>query len=160
MSGTRHDEASPALIAGGGPYAKRMKIWTGYAEPTAEELSALRVRLANPLPSIRGYWNRRSDDWVVRQIQLIELADIRRWGREAHTAAYGWTLALMREMNRRGLTRTSVRLLRCEVCAHGTERLWEATPDTHMIENRSGEICTAFVCAQCWSRCLNEEEED
>lgn len=141
-------------------YAKRMKTWppAGYRGTTGEELSALRVLLANSLPYTRGYWNRRSDEWVLRQLQLLELTDISRWGRGANTAAYNWARALRRELDRRKLTWVPVSILRCEVCAHGTERLWEAPPETHGIRDRSDELCTAFVCARCWSDRLNDGE--
>jgi hypothetical protein len=97
---------------------------------------------------MRGQWARRDDAWVLRQLQLVEIVPARRLGLEHE--AYEWAHDVRREADRRGLVHTSLRVLRCEYCSHGTERLYETTVDTHRVE-RGG-----WACVRCW----DETKED
>lgn len=136
--------------------APRMKVWPpeGYVPPTtgefAELLSAAQRCASGYLyPS---YWDRMSGDDVTRHAQLCELAGSSLRGRLA-TEVYSYTAALRREMSRRKITFRSIAILRCESCSHATERLYEATQETHPgLENKSGtRIPSAWFCARCWS---------
>lgn len=145
-------------------YAPRHQAWPpeGYTAPTDEEWAALRSRLANKSVYVitRGAWEKWTDERIVREMQLLEVAPYREWDLE--TAAYAWSHTLHNEMRRRKLVHRSIRLHRCEACSHGTERLFEATQDTHPgLVNRSDErISSAWFCARCWSgRTWDDEDE-
>ena len=135
--------------------APRMKVWPpeGYVPPTTGEFAALRARLARRSVYVitRGDWEKWPDDRIVREMQILEIAPYREWGLE--TAAYAWSHTLRNEMSRRKLVHQSIRLHRCEACSHATERLHEATQETHPnLENKSGtRIPSAWFCARCWS---------
>lgn len=136
--------------------APRMKTWPpeGYIAPTEEEFDELRrtmrqyVNRAYPA----AYWKRTGDEQVVRHLQLIPLLDHRRT-RSGESDAVTYARALRRELDRRGLTYTPIEILRCTGCSHGTERLFEATQDTHPgLVNKSGtKVKSAWFCARCWS---------
>jgi hypothetical protein len=130
-------------------YAPRVKVWPpdGYVAPTAEEFAELRgaARSYATGAAYRSRWERVSDDQVQRHLQLVELMVIR----DAPTtkAVYGYARALRDELRRRGLVHRSLAVLRCEACSHATERLFEATQETHL-----GRTATsAWYCARCWS---------
>lgn len=136
-------------------FAPRLRVWPpeGYTAPTAGEFADLRSRLSNRSVYVitRGAWEKWTDDRIVREMQLLEIAPYREWGLE--TAAYAWSHTLRNEMSRRKLVHRSIRLHRCESCSHATELLFEATQETHPgMENRHGtRIASAFFCARCWS---------
>ncbi|MGY5634202.1 hypothetical protein ACW7N6_38320 [Streptomyces sp. UC1A3] len=135
--------------------APRLKVWPpeGYTAPTAAEFADLlwRAKSFRTAPPVRAQWERMDDATVLRRAQLCELATHLR-GQEAGFV-YGYARALRAEMNRRGTTYRSIAVLRCESCSHATERLFEATQETHPgMENRHGaRIASAFFCARCWS---------
>jgi hypothetical protein len=135
-------------------YAPRTKVWPpdGYVAPTAEEFAGL-LRVARSHSSgatYRSTWERMDDATVLRRMQLAELA--RFHGREK-TWVYDYTHALRQEASRRGLVHRSIAILRCESCHHATERLFEATQETHSgLSNRSDNpVDSAWFCARCWS---------
>lgn len=144
-------------------YAPRHSAWppAGYTSPTDEEFAALRSRLANKSVYVitRGAWEKWSDEQIVREMQLLEIAPHREWGLE--TAAYAWIHTLRNEMSRRKLVHRSVRLHRCESCSHGTERLFEATQATHpgLTNRRDEPVVSTWFCARCWSESTPGEDE-
>lgn len=147
-----------------GDYAPRHRVWppAGYVAPTAEEFAELR-RAAHGYATGRVYrsvWERVSDDQVLRRAQLCELAGPLR-GR-AEGEVYDYARALRDELRRRGVTFQSLAVLRCEACSHATERLFEATQDTHPgMTNRSGDpVASAWYCARCWGAVDEDESED
>lgn len=136
-------------------YAPRYKVWppAGYTPPTDAEFVDLR-RVAERHAAggfYRVWWDRMSDDKLTRHLQLVEIRP-RIDGASEH-AMYGYARDLRREMTRRGLVHRSIAILRCQSCPHHTERLWEATQQTHPgMENRSGELIESiWLCARCWS---------
>lgn len=137
-------------------YAPRCKTWppAGYAAPTEEEFAALlrAVRRYADGQMFQGHWKRLSDETIVRHLQLTEvLPDRYARGRKD---VWDYAHAVRREMSRRKLAHQSIRILRCPVCTHATERLFEATQATHPgLENYADELIeSAWFCARCWSR--------
>lgn len=139
-----------------GDYAPRLKTWPpdGYVAPTDEEFAGLLLvakRRASG-QTTPATWRNTADETVLRHAQLCALAGPMFTGQDAN-AVYGYARVLRSEMNRRGITFRSLAVLRCESCSHASERLFEATQDTHPgMENRHGKrITSAFFCARCWS---------
>lgn len=146
-------------------YAPRYKVWppAGYVPPTAEEFEELRRVAARHSAGgfFQSQWDRMDDETLTRRLQLVEIRP-RLDGRDERGMT-DYARELRREMNRRGLVHRSIAILRCESCPHATERLWEATQQTHPgMENRSGTpVESAWLCAQCWSGGrINEPEDD
>jgi hypothetical protein len=138
-----------------GSFAPRHKVWPpeGYVAPTAEEFDALRqmARRYSGTTFQGATWKHVSDDQVLRRYQLAEvIGDI---SGHAQAYLYAYTRALRDELRRRGLVHRSIAVLRCEACSHASERLFEATQETHPgLENRSGtRVPSAWFCARCWS---------
>lgn len=139
-----------------GDYAPRHKVWPpeGYFSPTAEEFAEL-LRLAHRYFGGRAHspkhWDFMTDEQVLRRVQLAEMVGTLRGQAEREVCAY--VRALRDELRRRNVTFRSVAILRCESCSHATERLFEATQDTHPgLENRHGtKVSSAWYCARCWS---------
>lgn len=139
-----------------GDYAPRIKSWPpdGYVAPTVSEFAGLllvakRRAAGQTTPAT---WKNIADETVLRHAQLCALAGQMFTGQDAN-AVYGYARALRSEMNRRKITFTSLALHRCESCSHASERLFEATQETHPgMEGRRGKrIASAFYCTRCWS---------
>ncbi|MFJ1662592.1 hypothetical protein [Streptomyces anthocyanicus] len=132
-------------------FAPRMRLWPpdGYRPPALEEFTALRTRATRfaRYGMTRAARERMDDAALIRCLQLIELM------RDSSREIYEYAHVLRREMNRRGQVYRSIALLRCESCAHGVERLFEATQSTHPgMTNRSLElVASAWYCVRCWS---------
>ena len=135
-------------------YAPRHKVWppAGYVAPTAEEFAEL-LRAAHGYATgltYRSVWERLTDDQVLRRTQLAEV--IGRLHGRAASEVYAYTRALRNELRRRKVTFQSIAILRCEACSHATERLFEATQETHPgLESRRGPVTSGWYCARCWS---------
>lgn len=158
-TGMRHDESSPALGMKG-PYAKRYKPWPpeGFREPTREELAAVVHRLKNPSTFAAYLLRRRPTDELARHLQVIE------WFHDRPELEWSspYLNAVRRELASRPDAPVHVSLLhsRCAVCSHASDRLWEATGETHNITDRNDEpIVSALVCARCWSDWIKGEED-
>lgn len=147
-------------------YAARYKVWPpeGYTEPTEEEITALRGKIERFRESTltRAGRDKIPGQVLLRHAQLMEI--IPRRGitgkiiRESDVYAYaGW---VRKECNRRKIKFVSVKLHRCAMCSHGTERVWEATPETHTITDKSGDPWTGFLCTACWSEYRKDDSED
>jgi hypothetical protein len=153
-----HGESSPALHRG--PYADRWKTWPpeGFVEPTPEELSAVIHRLRNPSTWSAHLLRRKTTGGLLRHLQVID------WfhDRPELNRSHDYTHALRRETSSRKDVAgfVSLRHDRCAMCSHASDRLWEATGQTHSITDRDGEpIKSVFVCARCWSDYLIINEE-
>lgn len=141
-------------------YAPHVKTWPpiGYVAPTEDEFSAIRAKAKRYAQGgfFRSQWDRMTDDTIRLHLQLIELM------REHNgKALLDYAHALRREATKRGLTHTSIAMLRCGACSHGTERLFEATQDTHsgMTDRHDNKLPSAWFCARCWSDdCADELE--
>ena len=149
MSGLPHHETSLGLYKG--PYAKRYKVWPpeGFKEPTkTEHAEVMRHRKWISL-------KRFTPEDLVRWLEVLDW-----FGREMndrHTVDFLNTIRA--ELRKRGGPHyRSVRILRCGMCSHASERLWEATTGTHGITDQNDGPWTGFLCARCWSEYLNEEE--
>ena len=135
-------------------FAPRHRVWPpkGYVAPTAEEFDALRQMARRySRTTFRGAtWKHVGDEQVLRRTQLAELIGTLHGHAEAEVYAY--TRALRDELRRRGVTFTSLALLRCEACSHATERLFEVTQETHPgLESQRGPVTSGWYCARCWS---------
>lgn len=160
MSGMLHLKSSQAL-GKGGPYATRYRPWPpeGFTEPTREELEeALRHRKWINL-------KRFDVDTLVRWLEVIDWfgPDVYRGkpGVEGHIVDF--LHVLRNELRKRPDRRPffSLRHDRCAMCSHASDRLWEATGETHNLIDRNDEpIKSAFVCARCWSlHAITDEKE-
>ena len=157
MSALRHTESSPGLAKG--PYAKRYRVWPpkGFKEPTREELGVVLRRRS--MPNLRKY----TVDQLIRWMEIMEWfgATVHRTpGLEKQIVDFMHTVR--REIDGRPDRRPyrSIRIHRCSMCSHASERVWEATGETHAITDRDDEpVKSAFVCARCWSDYLLTEED-
>lgn len=158
LGGMRHTESSPALLRG--PYATRRITWPpeGFQEPTREELAGVVHRITNPA-TFSGYLiKRRPDSELLRHLQVID------WFHDRPELSRSMTYIheLRRELSSRpdAPMFVSLRHRRCAMCSHASDRLWEATGETHEIVDRYDEpVKSAFVCARCWSDHLIDNEE-
>lgn len=162
--GIRHDLTSPALDTW--PYAKRYQVWPpeGFTEPTRDEL--IHVLSYRRRANLRRF----SVDELVRFGEVIDwFGPILRtdpfhdlshstWP-SVESEAMDFVHMIRKELRKRpdGRPFFSIRPQRCGVCTHASGRLWEATPETHTIENASGELITAWVCARCWSEAMRSD---
>lgn len=141
-------------------FAPRMRLWPpdGYRAPDAQEFTALRTKAERFARHgmTRAARERMENAALIRSLQLIELM-----GGNSR-AVYEYARTLRREMTRRGLVHQSIAILRCESCSHSTERLFEATQETHPgVRNRSSElVASAWFCVRCWSGDDNVIEDD
>lgn len=142
-------------------YAVRWKVWPpeGYTEPTEDEITALRGKIQrfNDHVITRAGRDRIPDSVILRHTQLMEI--IPQQGFEG-AKAYAYTGWLRRECNRRKIRFVSIKLHRCAMCSHGTERVWEATPETHTITDKEDKPWTGFLCASCWSTYRKDDEDE
>ena len=165
----RHEESSPGLLRG--PYAKRYRIWppAGFKEPTRPELiDALQHRKY-------AYLRKITTDRIIRWLEVLDwygstfsggrdpLREVTRTaGKPLESEVIDFLHVLRRELRGREDRRPfdSIRIHRCHLCSHASERLWEITGETHNLIDRNGDpITNAFVCAQCWSRYLPDEND-
>jgi hypothetical protein len=154
MSALTHNESSEALARG--PYAKRYRPWPpeGYAPPTGEEFRQLaeKIRRHGTYTLTRMGRDKIQDEVIIRHMQLIEIFPDQRGAK-----IYDYTRWLREEMNRRKITHKSIKLPRCGLCSHASERLWEVTPETHNIIEHD-KPWSGFVCSRCWSEYLITED--
>jgi hypothetical protein len=123
---------------------------------TAEELESL----ARHAGSARGVgWLRRATD---EKLMTDLMTDLRTYEAAGSTLdnlgqqrlAYDYAHALRNEISRRKLWSKlppSRHIPRCEVCQHGTEKLFRAHKSTHDIVNNEGEEIFPALCVRCWS---------
>lgn len=159
MIGTTHTQSSPGLYRG--PYAKCYRPWppAGFTEPDRAELDEVLRH--------RTWMNLRkfTVDQLVRWLEVMDW-----FGSVVHRTpglegqVVDFMHVVRRELSKRPDRRpfTSVRVLRCCMCQHATERLWEATGESHNVTERDGEPFkgSAFMCARCWSDYLITDEEN
>lgn len=167
MSGVLHHESSPALRRG--PYTTRRISWPpeGFQEPTREEL----IKILGYRKRIN--FRRFTVDDLIRFLEVLDwfhdldrhdpLREVSRTaGRNLESDVVDFLHAVRRELYQRPDRRSyrSLRHSRCVMCAHASDRLWEATGETHNLTDRNDEpVKSAFLCAQCWSRYLIDNEE-
>src|SRR6266498_2243941 len=140
-------------------YALRYRTWPpeGFTEPTHTELTeVLRHRTWINLKLFEV-------DTIVRWLEVINWfgPDVYRGKPGVEGQIVDFLHTLRNELHKRPDRRPffSVRIIRCGMCSHASERLWEATGETHDIVDRNDEpITSTFLCAQCWSKYLTEEE--
>lgn len=161
--GMIHNESSPGLGLAGGTYAKRYRVWPppGFKQPTRDELiDALRHRKYQYLRKIET-------DRIIRWLEVLDwyggtfmyrrdpLREVTRTaGKPLESEVIDFLHVLRRELHRRPDRRpyVSVRIIRCGMCSHASERLWEATGETHTIVDHNDEpISAVMLCARCWS---------
>ena len=121
---------------------------------TPAEVALLRTALMRPNDPARI--RRASDETVIEHMTLVDLLSAAYTGDPLSKKLYDYTHELSREVNRRKLKWTSRRIPRCEVCKHGTEKLFLTTVDTYSIDEN-----TEFfprVCVRCWSRFHKDSE--
>jgi len=160
QTGTQHFGSSPGLGVVRGTYAKRYRPWPpeGFKEPDRAELDeALRHRKWINL-------RRFTVDQLVRWLEVIDWfgPSVYRNKPGVEGQIVDFLHVLRRELRGRPDRRpfTTIRVPRCSICSHASERLWEATGETHNITERDGEpAVSAFVCARCWSDYLIIEED-
>lgn len=161
--GLQHVLSSPGLGAASGTFAKRYIVWPpeGFVEPTRPELiDALKHRN-------HVYLRKIETDRIVRWLVVLgwfgssiargrdPFQEVTRTaGKPLESEAIDFMHVLRRELRKRPDRRPadSIGIHRCGMCSHGSERLWEATGDTHNIVDRNDEpISGIMLCAQCWS---------
>jgi hypothetical protein len=159
MTHLRHDETSPGLIAVRGPFAKTIRTWPpeGFKEPVGEDL--VYVLRHSDWCNLKRF----TSDELVRWLEVMDWFGLERDQAQKHKI-YTMCHTVRLELHARSRKEPtphffSIKLLRCGMCSHGTERLFEATGETHNIVNRDDEpIKSVFVCARCWSDYMTEEE--
>jgi len=124
---------------------------------TSEEVAGLRSLIKwydSP-----GWLRRRTDDRLLSALSLYEVAGATLDRRESGRA-YDTAHEIRREIGRRKLTPLpSRRIPRCEVCKHGTEKLFATSEATHDITGRNDEKICPNLCVRCWSRLHKDSEE-
>jgi hypothetical protein len=74
--------------------------------------------------------------------------------------AYDYAHELRRELARRKLMPVpDMRIPRCEVCKHGTEKLFATSAATHDIVNGEEKAIFPNLCARCWSSLHRDSNE-
>lgn len=157
MSGLHHHETSPGLRRGS--FARRYKTWppVGFKEPTDDELTAVMHRARTSQPHMI---RKLSDEKVRRTLEVISWFGSRR-DVSSSNRLYGYVHVIRREAARRKIIVRPVGILRCAMCSHASERLWEATGETHAITDRNDEpITSVFICARCWSDYMITDDEE
>lgn len=108
--------------------------------------------------------------WIRRKADSTLLADLQTYEasgplipRERQRKAYDYAHDLHEEINRRKLTPLpSLRIPRCEVCSHGTEKLFATSKATHDIRDQHDSTKRVYpnLCVRCWSRLHIDSEEE
>lgn len=125
---------------------------------TPEQISTLADHLVwfeNP-----GWLHRKSDAVLIADLAVYYVSGSVLTAPGQQRRAYDYAHGLRRELTRRKLLPVpDLRIPRCEVCKHGTEKLFATAADTHGIVNSSGETVFPNVCVRCWSRLHRDSEE-
>lgn len=129
----------------------------GRAGITDEERATFLREMPRYPTWLRGQWAKLTDEQLMRRMQLAQvLAD-----RDRSKAHDNGVRALRGELRRRSMVfapaRDGILIPRCEICSHGSERVFQASSETHDIE-RNDEPCVAFLCVRCWSELRKEED--
>jgi hypothetical protein len=102
-----------------------------------------------------GWLRRRGDALLIADLAVYQVAGSTLTGPGQQRKAYDYAHALRRELAERKLLPVpDMRIPRCGVCKHGTERLFRAGPETHRITTGAG------LCVRCWSDLHNDNEEE
>lgn len=133
---------------------------TTFMGATPEQIAAL----ADHMDRARGigWLRRRGDTVLITDLMVYEVSGSTLTKPGQQNLAYEYAHELRRELARRKLFPVpSMRIPRCEVCSHGTERLFPTTEATHNIVSTHDESERIFpkVCVRCWSR-LHVDTED
>lgn len=127
----------------------------GRAGITVEELDQVRRELREYPRYLRRQWAKLADEDLLRRAQATQLLTDR------SAEAYDGARALRDELRRRGKVfapmRDSIRIPRCEICRHGSERVFQATQETHDIEF-DGAPRAVFLCVSCWSETRKDDD--
>lgn len=113
-----------------------------------------------------GWIRRAPDAKLIADMMVYGVANLRglpsgRTGVPAENLAYDYAHELRRELSRRKLPPVpDLRIPRCEICKHGTERLFPTTPATHNIVGSDGKPVNAKVCVRCWSGLHTGDSEE
>ena len=133
---------------------------TLYLGATPDEISLLvsGMKRATGIGGLR----RAADDRLMADLRIYEVsgATLRAPGQQR--LAYDYAHALRNEISHRKLwpkLPPSRCIPRCEVCSHGTERLFATTAATHDIVDSSDKTIYPNLCVRCWSRLHKEDEE-
>jgi hypothetical protein len=153
--GMVHGLSSPGLGLAGRTYAKRYRPWPpdGFTEPTVAELTMVLRKTR------RLHYRDVSTEDLSRWLQVMQ------WFSGTYDAKilremYDFLHVIRGELVSRKTYPQPLGILRCGVCSHGSERLWEATGETHSIIDRNDEpVAAAMLCARCWSAHLITEED-
>lgn len=131
---------------------------TTFMGATPEQIAAL----ADHMDRAKGigWLRRRGDTILVTDLSVYEVSGSTLNKPGQQHLAYEYAHELRRELARRKLLPVpSMRIPRCEVCRHRTERLFPTTPATHNIVGSNEEPTNANVCVRCWNR-LHVDSED
>lgn len=124
---------------------------TTFMGATPEQVAALADHMRRAIGI--GWIRRAPAVKLVTDLMVYEVAGSTLTLPGQQRLAYEYAHELRRELSRRKLLPVlSLRIPRCEVCKHGTERLFPTTPATHNIVGSNGEPVDARVCVRCWSR--------
>jgi hypothetical protein len=126
---------------------------------TPEEMARLRSLI--PMRGQPGWIRRRPDDRLLTWLSVYELAG-KTLGHQESSDAYNCAHMVRAEIQRRGLAPLpSRRIPRCQVCHHGTEKLFATSKATHDIADSNDESRRVFpnLCARCWSDLHRDSEE-
>lgn len=160
MSGLLHHETSPWLKLSG-PYATRWIVWPpeDFREPTTEELAVIRRRINHRVAHNFVTVKTTPVEWV-RELQVIDwFHDHPRIRNDLGVSRYMHELRRWIAAEPNAPVFRSLRHSRCGMCSHASDRLWEATGETHNLIDRNDEpIASVFLCARCWSDYAITEE--
>ena len=129
--------------------------------PSADqtEVLATHMRLSGHQP----WWTRKQPDGtLVTDLSVYYAAGSTLRDPGQQRKAYDYAHELRRELARRKLLPVpDLKIPRCEVCHHGTEKLFATTEATHTIVDSRDETKMIFpnLCVQCWSRLHNDSPE-
>lgn len=109
-----------------------------------------------------GWLGRRADTLLIADLAVYQVAGSTLSKPGQQRLAYNYGHELRRELARRKLFPIpSLNIPRCQICKHGTEKLFATTEATHDIVNSNDEDERIFpdLCVRCWSSLHKDSEE-
>lgn len=128
---------------------------------SAEQIATLANHLqwyASP-----GWMRRKDDALLVADLVTYQVAGSTLQTPGQQRKAYDYAHELRRELSRRKLMPVAdLRIPRCSVCKHGTEKLFATTEATHnIVDDDDEKKIFPPLCVRCWSRLhVDSDEED
>jgi hypothetical protein len=109
-----------------------------------------------------GWIRRAPDAKLIADLVVYHVAGGTLGSPGQQRKAYDYAHELRRELSRRKLMPVpDMRIPRCEVCHHGTERLFATSEATHNIVSSNDEEKRIFpnLCVRCWDRLHTDSNE-